>query len=120
LAALTAVLVFRDGEPTLRRGHYEQNGMLMSTWRALNEAMDELERIASEVRGLIRVAARAAREGNPIMDDHFTELNVSTRCAMRRVWVVVEMRERLCKWLLQPRWSLRIPMITTRSAGMRM
>jgi hypothetical protein len=62
----------------------------MVTWRALHDAMREVESIAGTVRD---AQARAIMEGNPIMNEEITAQNFSARCALRRVWAVVELRE---------------------------
>jgi hypothetical protein len=65
----------------------------MSTLSAFIDAMDYLDEIVREVRGLIAFAARAVRRNDPIMDDRFTELNISTRETIREAWAAVESTE---------------------------
>jgi hypothetical protein len=90
LAAFTAMLVFRDGIPAQREDHYAQAGGLMFTWRALHDAMREVEIIAEAVRD---VQARSIREGNPFEHKETTAQNFSARCQLRRVGALVDLRE---------------------------
>jgi hypothetical protein len=83
LAAYTAMLVFRDGIPAQREGHYAQAGGLMVTWRALHGAMREVEIIAEAVRD---VQAREHEEA--------TAQNFSARSQLRQVGALVDQRER--------------------------
>jgi hypothetical protein len=84
-----ALLVFRDGEPMLLGSHLAPGSMLMFTLSAFIEAIDCLDDIVGEVSGLAELAASAVSRNDPIMDDHFTELNISARETIRAAWVAV-------------------------------
>jgi hypothetical protein len=77
----------------LLRVHFDPDSMLMSTLSSFIDAMVFLDESVSQVRGLIAVAARAARGNERFIDDRFTELNVSTRNTIREAWDSVESTE---------------------------
>jgi hypothetical protein len=98
VAARTALLVFRDGEPTLLRFHFDPDSMLMLTLASFLRAMVILDESVGQLRGLIAesrafVAARAVRRDERVIDDRFMELNVSTRNTIRDAWDLVESTE---------------------------
>jgi hypothetical protein len=91
LADFMAMLVFRDGIPTQREDHYAQAGGLMVIWKALEDAMHEVEIVAETVRA---VQARSIREGNPFLHGETTAENFSARCQLRQGGALVELREK--------------------------